>query len=62
MLGDLSGIPPKVMRSIEERDDIREIRAEREQAQAQAAQMQQGIESASKLLPALAKVQSAQAA
>jgi len=62
LLGDLSGIPPKVMRSIEERDDIREIRAQREQAQAQAAQMQQGIESASKLLPALAKVQSAQAA
>lgn len=62
LLGDLSGIPPQVMRSIEERDDIREIRAEREQAQAQQAQMQEGIDSASKLLPALAKVQSAQAA
>jgi len=62
LLPEMQGAPPQIMRSIEERDELREIRAQREAAQAQAEQFAQGAEVASKLLPALAKASQAQAA
>lgn len=62
LFGELYGVPPSVMRSVEDRDDTREIRAEREQAAAQQQDFLQGTEAAAKLLPALAKVQQSQQA
>jgi len=62
LFGDLHGVPPTVLRSVEERDELREVRAQREEAAAQQQQFMEGVDAASKFLPALAKVQGAPAA
>lgn len=61
-LAQAGTIPPKIVRSLQDREETREIRAIRQQQQEAAQQFDQGVGQAAQLLPAVAKIQEAQAA
>ena len=62
IIAESSSAPPSVLRSIEEREEIRETRAARQQQEEAQEQFAQGTDQAAKLLPAVAQLQKAQAA
>ena len=56
LIAAAEGVPPEVLISEGNRDEIREMRAAQQQEQAAAAEFSQGAEAAGQALPGIAKI------